>query len=66
MITSKKSCRKDIFFITTQELEDLYPGLSSKEREYRITKEKGAVFLMQIGDKMLHRRTPRRSRPGLR
>ena len=41
---------KDIFFITTQELEDLYPGLSSKEKEYRITKEKGAVFLMQIGD----------------
>ena len=35
---------KDIFFITTQELEDLYPGLSSKE--------KGAVFLMQIGDKI--------------
>ncbi|MBR9937871.1 aspartate--ammonia ligase [Oscillospiraceae bacterium Marseille-Q3528] len=43
---------KDIFFITTQELEDLYPGLSSKEKEYRITKEKGAVFLMQIGDKI--------------
>ena len=43
---------KDIFFITTQELEDLYPGLSSKEKEYRIAKEKGAVFLMQIGDKI--------------
>ncbi|WNV58765.1 aspartate--ammonia ligase [Oscillospiraceae bacterium NTUH-002-81] len=43
---------KDIFFITTQELEDLYPGLSSKEKEYRITKDKGAVFLMQIGDKI--------------
>ena len=43
---------KDIFFITTQELEDLYPGLSSKEKEYRITKEKGAVLLMQIGDKI--------------
>lgn len=43
---------KDIFFITTQELEDLYPELSHKEREYLITKEKGAVCLMQIGDKL--------------
>ena len=43
---------KDIFFITTQELEDLYPELSHKEREYRITKKKGAVCLMQIGDKL--------------
>ncbi len=43
----------DIFFLTTQELEDLYPELSPKEREYRITKEKGAVCLMQIGDKLL-------------
>ena len=41
---------QDIFFITTQELEDLYPNLSPKEREYEITKEKGAIFLMQIGD----------------
>ena len=43
---------KDIFFITTQELEDLYPELSHKDREYQITKEKGAVCLMQIGDKL--------------
>ncbi len=42
----------DICFITSQELEDLYPDLSPKEREYRITKDKGAVFLMQIGDKL--------------
>lgn len=41
---------KNITFITTQELEDLYPNLSPKEREYKIVKEKGAVFLMQIGD----------------
>lgn len=40
---------RDIFFITTQELEDLYPGCTPKEREYRIAKEKGAVFIMQIG-----------------
>lgn len=40
---------EDIFFITSQELEDLYPSLSTKEREDAICKEKGAVFLMQIG-----------------
>ena len=43
---------KDIFFITSQELEDMYPGLTPKDREYKIVKEKGAVFIMQIG-KML-------------
>ena len=41
---------KEIFFITSQELEDMYPGLSPREREYNITKEKGAVCIMQIGD----------------
>lgn len=41
---------KDVFFITTQELEDLYPDLSPKERENKITEEKKTVFLMQIGD----------------
>jgi len=43
---------EEIFFITSQELEDLYPDLTGKEREYRITKEKGAVFIMQIGGKL--------------
>ena len=43
---------KEIFFITTQELLDLYPNLSPKEREDRIAREKGAVFLMEIGDKL--------------
>ena len=40
---------REIFFITAQELLDLYPNLSPKEREYQIVKEKGAVFLMQVG-----------------
>jgi aspartate--ammonia ligase len=40
----------DIFFITTQELEDMFPDYSPKEREYYITKAKGAVCIMQIGD----------------
>lgn len=41
---------KDIFFITTQELEDMFPEATPKEREYYITKSKGAVCLLQIGD----------------
>ena len=40
---------EDIFFITSQELEDMYPDKTAKEREYLISKEKGAVFIMQIG-----------------
>lgn len=40
----------DIFFLTTQELLDMFPDKTPKEREYAITKEKGAVCLMQIGD----------------
>lgn len=40
---------EDIFFISTPELEEMYPSLSPKEREYQIAKEKGAVFIMQIG-----------------
>lgn len=39
----------EIFFITTQELEDLYPELTPKERENRIAEEKKAVFIMKIG-----------------
>ena len=39
----------DVFFITTQELEDLYPDLTPKQREDEICKKKGVVFLMQIG-----------------
>lgn len=40
---------KEIFFITSQELEDMYPRYTPKEREYKITKAKGAVCIMQIG-----------------
>ena len=38
-----------ITFITAQELLDLYPGLSPKEREDAICRKHGAVFLSQIG-----------------
>ena len=40
---------EEIFFITSQELEDMYPELDSKGREDAICKEKKAVFLMKIG-----------------
>ena len=40
------------FFITTQELADRFPDKTPKEREYLITREMGAVCLMQIGDKL--------------
>lgn len=41
-----------IEFITSQELEDRYPDLTPKEREYQIAKLHGAVFIEQIGDKL--------------
>lgn len=40
----------DIFFITTQELEDMFPDYTPKEREYYIAQAKGAVCILQIGD----------------
>ena len=43
---------KEIKFITTEELEDLYPNYSRKERENAITKKYGAVFLMKIGNRL--------------
>ncbi len=39
----------EIFFITTKELEKLYPDLTRKQREKAIVKEKKAVFLQGIG-----------------
>lgn len=41
---------EDIYFISAQELEIMFPQLNPKEREDAITKEHGAVFIMQIGD----------------
>lgn len=43
---------KNIFFITTKELENMYPDLEPNQREYEIVKKYGAVFLMQIGVKL--------------
>ena len=40
---------REVQAITTQELEDMYPTLTPKERENAITKQYGTVLLMQIG-----------------
>lgn len=49
---------KDITFISSKELEKMYPNNTRKEREKLIAKEKKAIFLYQIGwplkDKMPH------------
>ncbi len=45
----KFSICEDVFFITSQELEDMYPDKSAKERERLITKQHKTVFIMQIG-----------------
>ena len=41
---------RTVSFITSQELENLYPNLSSKERENAYVKENKTAFIMQIGD----------------
>lgn len=42
----------DVYFITSQELEDMFPDLDPKQRESEITKLHPIVFIMQIGDKL--------------
>ena len=43
---------RKMFSITSQELEDMYPTLTSKEREDAIAKEHGTVLITQIGGKL--------------
>ncbi|MBQ7500256.1 MAG: aspartate--ammonia ligase [Clostridia bacterium] len=43
---------RQVSFITSQELEDLYPELTPKERENEYLKEHKTAFIMQIGDKL--------------
>ncbi len=45
----KTDIQKEVAFITSQELEDMYPHLSPEERETVYTKEHKSVFIMQIG-----------------
>ena len=43
---------EEVFFITTSELEKLYPNKTPKQREYEIVKQHKTVFLMQIGGRL--------------
>ena len=51
-----RSCRcelcRDVSFVTTQELEDMYPDLTPKERENAYLREHRTAFIMQIGGKL--------------
>ena len=42
----------EVAFITTSELEELYPALSAKERENAFVREHHTAFIMQIGGKL--------------
>ncbi len=44
-----KTIEREVFFITSQELLDMYPSLPAKERENAIVREHKTVFIMQIG-----------------
>ncbi len=43
---------EDVFFIHSEQLRQLYPDLTPKEREDAICKEHGAVFIIGIGGKL--------------
>lgn len=45
----KQDLPKDIYFISTSELEEMYPNLDRKEREDEIARIHKAVFIYQIG-----------------
>lgn len=46
----KTTLCKEVSFVTTQSLEDMYPDLTPKERENAYTKIHKTVFIMKIGD----------------
>ena len=43
---------REVSFVTSQELEDLYPEMTGKERENAYVKEHPTTFIMQIGGKL--------------
>ncbi len=46
------SLSRDVAFITSQELEDLYPAMTGSERETAFLREHPTAFIMQIGGKL--------------
>lgn len=45
----KNKIKREVHFVTSQELEDKYPDLTPKQREKEETKKYGTIFVMQIG-----------------
>ena len=43
---------QDISFVSTYDLEEKYPNLTPKQREYEAAKQYGAVFIMKIGGRL--------------
>ena len=48
----KIDLKREVAYITTQELEDLYPDYTAKQREDAFVKEHKTAFIMQIGGKL--------------
>lgn len=48
----KVDLNREVTFVTSQELEDLYPNMTGKERENAFVKEHKTVFIMKIGRKL--------------
>ncbi|MCL2378151.1 MAG: aspartate--ammonia ligase [Defluviitaleaceae bacterium] len=46
------SIKREVTFVTAQELEDIYPHLTPEEREYDFTKKHKTVFVMKVGGKL--------------
>ena len=46
----KTKLSRDVRFITSQQLEDLYPALTPEQREHEYVREFRTVFVMQVGD----------------
>ena len=44
--------KRQVTFVTSQELEDLYPDLTPEQREYAFAKEYKTIFVVGIGDKL--------------
>lgn len=48
------SLNNNVYFLTSQQLLDMYPKMSPKQRENEIVKKYKTVFIMQIGDKLIN------------
>lgn len=48
----KTKLNKELHFVSSNELVDIYPGLDAKQREYEIVKKYKSVFIYWIGEKL--------------